>query len=51
MKKAREEAKTVISRLGLKQSKNVRAPKLSGGQRRKLSLAVALTGNPQVNYS
>ncbi|XP_066442630.1 ABC-type organic anion transporter ABCA8-like isoform X2 [Eleutherodactylus coqui] len=38
----------VISDLDMKYIQNVQASKLSGGQRRKLTLAIALLGNPEV---
>ncbi|KAH8664418.1 hypothetical protein BX600DRAFT_512454 [Xylariales sp. PMI_506] len=43
-----EEVKGVMSRVGIAAHTNKLASKLSGGQKRKLSLAIALVGNPPI---
>uniref|UniRef100_A0AC35TPP7 ABC transporter domain-containing protein n=1 Tax=Rhabditophanes sp. KR3021 TaxID=114890 RepID=A0AC35TPP7_9BILA len=44
----RDEAIELLEKIHMADKKNVRADKLSGGQKRKLSLAIALIGNSKV---
>lgn len=48
MKLARSEGLKLLQMLHVSEKKNVLADKLSGGMKRKLSLAIALIGSPQV---
>ena len=39
----------LLKKVGLYESKNILAKELSGGQKRKLCVAIALIGDPKVN--
>lgn len=47
---ALEKAKEMVKEVGLAEKMNARAESLSGGQKRKLSLAIALVGDSQVVF-
>lgn len=46
--KAKEEAMKWITRLQMSDVKKTKAAELSGGEKRKLLLGIALSGNPEV---
>lgn len=49
MKLARSEGMKLLQMLHVSEKRNVLSDKLSGGMKRKLSLAIALIGSPKVN--
>lgn len=51
MKVARSEGMKLLQMLHVSEKRNVLSDKLSGGMKRKLSLAIALIGSPKVTDS
>lgn len=50
LSKAKLEGLNLLKLLNISQKKNELVSSLSGGMKRKLSLAIALVGSPEVSY-